>query len=175
MQTLAGLHRAHKERLARLAPVAPTRMQPVFVEPILPPPEPQPQPQPEAPILPQASTRPTVEAVLRAVCQYCGITKAEITSNRSPAEIVWARQLATFAIKIHSKKTWKEIGRALGDRDHSTMLHAFRRVSGLITTDPEKRAALEAIEDSLRTAGYVLWGDTVLPDFELTHPAYIGA
>ncbi len=181
MSYLQELHDARRQRLARLDPRVESKKllklrrpkPPVVAETA--PASDLSKPPVERPILPiPIGGRPTAEATIKAVCQYCSVTKADLTGARVYQSLVWPRQLAT-AIMREQEKSLPEIGRALGGRDHTTIMHADRQAHLKFATEPLKACAFETVKNSLRTAGYYLVGDILQMDFELTHPAYIGA
>lgn len=78
---------------------------------------------------------PKIEDVVRAVCKYFDLTKSQLTSARRTAPVVYARQIAMYLCKYHTTKSYPEIGRRLGDRDHTTVLHGHRKVESMILKD----------------------------------------
>lgn len=59
---------------------------------------------------------------------FPGITMADIKGNCRMRHIVRPRQLIVHAIKTELKKSWPEIGNFIGGRDHTTALHAYRKI-----------------------------------------------
>ena len=79
-----------------------------------------------------AETRPTVADCIRWAAFQTGFTYQEIIGPRRKAHIVRARQSAMYIAKIHTIKSFPEIGRIFGKRDHTTVLHGVRRAKALV-------------------------------------------
>jgi hypothetical protein len=69
-----------------------------------------------------------IDDVIRVCCKYFDMTRSELTSARRNARVVYARQIAMYLAKHHTTKSYPEIGRRLGGRDHTTVIHGQRRI-----------------------------------------------
>lgn len=69
-----------------------------------------------------------IAEILEACARCAMISMAEIRSQRRARTVVRPRQLAIYLATKHTDKSLPEIGRRVGGRDHSTVLHARRRV-----------------------------------------------
>lgn len=76
-----------------------------------------------------------IEDIMRAACKYFDLTRSQLTSARRTGPVVYARQIAMYLCKFHTTKSYPEIGRRLGRRDHTTVLHGHRKIEALITKD----------------------------------------
>lgn len=76
-----------------------------------------------------------IEDILRACCKYFDLTRSQITAARRTAPVVYARQIAMYLCKFYTTKSYPEIGRRLGGRDHTTVLHGHRKVEAAIKKD----------------------------------------
>lgn len=76
-----------------------------------------------------------IHDVIRVCCKYFGLTRSQITSARRTAQVVYARQIAMYLCKYHTTKSYPEIGRRLGGRDHTTVIHGHRKVESLLPKD----------------------------------------
>jgi len=65
--------------------------------------------------------------IQEAVSAYSGVRMDEIISPRRQSEIVKSRQIAMLLCKTLTKRSYPEIGRNFGGRDHTTVLHAVRK------------------------------------------------
>lgn len=74
------------------------------------------------------------------------MTRAELTSSRRKATVVKARQIAMYISKQLTNQSLPEIGRRFGGRDHTTVLHAVRKVERLVETDSVLAAQIEHIK-----------------------------
>ncbi len=106
-------------------------------------------------VVSEHTTRPKVEMitkemVVNAVCEYFSIEADSIQKNTKKREIVVARQVAMFLCKKLTNDSLATIGKALGNRNHSTVVYACRAVQGLMDTDPKMAEAVRSIEDGLK-------------------------
>jgi chromosomal replication initiator protein len=81
----------------------------------------------------------TIENIQKTVCEYYKIRMAEILSKRRPRSIARPRQMAMALSKELTQHSLPEIGDAFGGRDHTTVLHACRRIDDLCETDGRLR------------------------------------
>ncbi|HEV7345489.1 MAG TPA: helix-turn-helix domain-containing protein [Devosia sp.] len=72
------------------------------------------------------------QRILREVCSKHEVTKAELTGGQRGRAIVLARQEASYRLKKETTLSLPQIGRKLGGRDHTTILHAVRRHAALL-------------------------------------------
>jgi chromosomal replication initiator protein len=96
----------------------------------------------------QMTPRPPADAkqILKAVAKYFNVTLRDLTGNSRRQKVTRARALAAHLIRILHRTSLGEIGRCLGGRDHTTILHAIRRAKTLLETDHEfKRAESELL------------------------------
>jgi len=106
-------------------------------------------------ILAASSVRPTeqnVEDIQRMVCHHFKLRSVDLLSKDRHKSIAFARHVAMYLCKQRLKCSFPELGRAFGNRDHTTVMSAVRKVESLRTSDPEVRAHLEAIERKLGAA-----------------------
>ncbi len=106
-------------------------------------------------ILAASSVRPTeqnVDDIQRIVCHHFKLRSADLLSKDRHKSVAFARHVAMYLCKQRLKCSFPELGRAFGNRDHTTVMSAVRKVDSLRTSDPEVRAHLEAIERKLGAA-----------------------
>ena len=84
--------------------------------------------------------RVRVDDILRVVAKHYGVTRADILSQRRTANVVLPRQVAMYLAKTITLRSLPEIGRRFGGRDHTTVLHAVRKIEGLRRDDPSLAA-----------------------------------
>lgn len=78
-----------------------------------------------------------LEEVKEAVCKHFDISMAEMVCERRTKKIVLKRQLAMYLCKELSHRSLPEIGRRFGGRDHTTVLHAIRKINRLLDQGDE--------------------------------------
>ena len=66
------------------------------------------------------------------VARHYNVSKADLLSSRRTRTIVRPRQIAMYLAKVLTPRSLPEIGRRFGGRDHTTVLHAVRKIEGLI-------------------------------------------
>ncbi len=91
----------------------------------------------------------SVEDIQRVVCHHFKLRSTDLLSKDRHKSIAFARHVAMYLCKQRLKCSFPELGRAFGNRDHTTIISAVRKVQHLRTSDPEVRAHLEAIERKL--------------------------
>jgi chromosomal replication initiator protein len=100
-------------------------------------------------VVPRRQETRTVEDIQRAVCGHFRLTNAELLSKDRHKSVAFARQVAMYLCRQRLKCSFPELGRAFGNRDHTTVMSAVRRVEALRRSDPEVDAHLQAIESRL--------------------------
>jgi chromosomal replication initiator protein len=98
------------------------------------------------------TTRPTeasVEDIQRVVCHHFKLRSTDLLSKDRHKSIAFARHVAMYLCKQRLKCSFPELGRAFGNRDHTTVISGVRKIEHLRSTDPEVRAHIEAIERKL--------------------------
>lgn len=96
-----------------------------------------------------ARPRITIDEIQRAVCAHYRLDKSEMASKRRVRAIARPRQVAMYLAKELTPRSYPEIGRRFGGRDHSTVIHAVRTVEALRVNDGELDAEIAAIRRSL--------------------------
>lgn len=91
----------------------------------------------------------SVEDIQRAVCQHFHLRTSDLTSKDRHKTVAFARHVAMYLCKQRLKCSFPELGRAFGNRDHTTVMSAVRKIEAQREDDPNVRAHLEAIERKL--------------------------
>ena len=91
----------------------------------------------------------SVEDIQRIVCHHFKLRSTDLLSKDRHKSIAFARHVAMYLCKQRLKCSFPELGRAFGNRDHTTVISAVRKVEALRSSDPEVRAHIEAIERKL--------------------------
>ena len=94
----------------------------------------------------------SVEDIQRVVCHHFKLRSGDLLSKDRHKSIAFARHVAMYLCKQRLKCSFPELGRAFGNRDHTTIMSAVRKVEALRSSDPEVRAHLEALERKLGAA-----------------------
>jgi hypothetical protein len=110
---------------------------------------------PAAPVAPATPTVPqvlNVRTIQRAVCEHYGVGLLDLLSSRRTQAVVLPRQVAAWLCRKLTAHSLPAIGHQFGGRDHTTMLHATRRIDELRQTDPAMQSRLDAFIAALSPA-----------------------
>jgi chromosomal replication initiator protein len=94
--------------------------------------------------------RVKIEDIQKLVASHYSVSRADILSSRRTAAVVKPRQVAMFLAKMLTLRSLPEIGRRFGGRDHTTVLHAVRKIEGLMQSDTILREELELLKRMLQ-------------------------
>ncbi len=92
----------------------------------------------------------SIESIQKTVADFFKIKVADMYSKRRPAHIARARQVAMYFAKELTQKSFPEIGEAFGGRDHTTVMHAVKRIAELRQHDQEWNRQLHVLDQTLR-------------------------
>ncbi len=90
-----------------------------------------------------------IEDILRVVSRHYGVSKGDLLSQRRHRSVVWPRQIGMYLAKQLTARSLPEIGRRFGNRDHTTVLHAIRKIESQINGDTRLRDELEELKKLL--------------------------
>jgi chromosomal replication initiator protein len=94
--------------------------------------------------------RVKIEDIQKLVASHYSVTRADILSSRRTAAVVKPRQIAMYLAKTLTLRSLPEIGRRFGGRDHTTVLHAVRKIEGLSHADRTLNDELELLKRMLQ-------------------------
>ena len=92
----------------------------------------------------------SVENIQKTVADYYKIKVADMYSKKRPASIARPRQIAMYLAKELTQKSLPEIGELFGGRDHTTVLHAVRKMGAERQTNTELNQQLHVLEQTLK-------------------------
>ena len=92
----------------------------------------------------------SVENIQKTVADYYKIKVADMYSKKRPASIARPRQIAMYLAKELTQKSLPEIGELFGGRDHTTVLHAVRKIGGERRQVTELNQQLHVLEQTLK-------------------------
>lgn len=92
----------------------------------------------------ETESRLTMRRIQDVTCDHFGVLRSDILSTRRTAPLVRARHVAVYLCKTQVSRSLPEIGRAFGNRDHTTILHAIRKVKSKIADHQEDINAIKA-------------------------------
>jgi chromosomal replication initiator protein len=92
----------------------------------------------------------SVENIQKTVADFFNIKVADMYSKKRPANIARPRQIAMYLAKELTQKSLPEIGELFGGRDHTTVLHAVRKIAQDRAKNPEINHELHVLEQTLK-------------------------
>ncbi|HEY8303677.1 MAG TPA: chromosomal replication initiator protein DnaA [Solirubrobacteraceae bacterium] len=93
----------------------------------------------------------SIGEIKAAACERFGISGEELISHTRIARVAWPRQVAMYLSRELTDESLPAIGREFGGRDHTTVLHAWRRTEKHIATDAQRRAVVDELRERLST------------------------
>lgn len=87
-----------------------------------------------------------IEEIQRIVARHYNVSKQDLLSSRRTRTIVKPRQVAMYLAKMLTPRSLPEIGRRFGGRDHTTVLHAVRKIEDLVGADTKLAQELELLK-----------------------------
>lgn len=93
--------------------------------------------------------RVKIEDIQRIVAKHYQVSRADVLSSRRTQNVVRPRQVAMYLSKVLTLRSLPEIGRRFGGRDHTTVLHAVRKIDELAKTDQALKDEIELLKRML--------------------------
>jgi chromosomal replication initiator protein len=101
-------------------------------------------------VRPQEPKRVKIEDIQRVVARQYNVSRADLLSSRRTANVVRPRQIAMYLAKTLTLRSLPEIGRRFGGRDHTTVLHAVRKIENLVGNDNTLAEEIELLKRLLQ-------------------------
>ena len=101
-------------------------------------------------VRPMEPKRVKIEDIQRIVARQYNVSRADLLSSRRTANVVRPRQIAMFLAKTLTLRSLPEIGRRFGGRDHTTVLHAVRKIENLVHSDTALAEEIELLKRQLQ-------------------------
>jgi chromosomal replication initiator protein len=101
-------------------------------------------------VRPQEPKRVKIEDIQRVVARQYNVSRSDLLSSRRTANVVRPRQIAMYLAKTLTLRSLPEIGRRFGGRDHTTVLHAVRKIEGLVGQDNVLAEEIELLKRLLQ-------------------------
>jgi chromosomal replication initiator protein len=95
------------------------------------------------------SDKMTINKIRKVVCDFFEIEENHLVLKTRKREIVQARQICHHFARKYTKRSFSEIGRSIGNKDHATVMHSLKVVNDLMDTDREYREMIIRIDDLL--------------------------
>ena len=88
-------------------------------------------------ILRSTDRKVTLDQIIKSTCEYYNIRQADITGSSRARAVARPRQMAMFLSKTLTSRSYPEIARKLGGRDHTTVLYGVRKIEELMAVDSQ--------------------------------------
>ncbi len=102
-----------------------------------------------ADLLRASDRKVTIEEIMRKVSEHYNLRLSDMKSARRARVVARPRQIAMYLAKMLTSKSLPEIGRQFGGRDHTTVMHAVKRVESLADTDSQIAEDVELLRRML--------------------------
>jgi chromosomal replication initiator protein len=94
-----------------------------------------------------------IRSIIKETARHYGIDVIDLISERRTGNIIIPRHVAMFLSKTMTTKSYPEIARNFGGRDHSTVLSAVRKIASMKAIDDKLSAEVTAITQKLKNSG----------------------
>jgi chromosomal replication initiator protein len=101
-------------------------------------------------VRPVEPKRVKIEDIQRVVARQYNVSRSDLLSSRRTANVVRPRQVAMYLAKTLTLRSLPEIGRRFGGRDHTTVLHAVRKIENLVGNDSVFAEEIESLKRLLQ-------------------------
>ena len=99
-------------------------------------------------IIMQKSSVISIEYIQEMICKYFNITIKDLKSSQRSNDIAFPRQIGMYLCRILTNESFPKIGEAFGKRDHTTVMHGYKKIEQEIKQNPESNTKL--IVDSVK-------------------------
>ena len=93
-------------------------------------------------VIMQNSSVITIEYIQEMVCKYFNISMKDLSSAQRSNDIAFPRQIAMYLCRTLTNESFPKIGEAFGKRDHSTIMHGYKKIEQEIKQNPESNTKL---------------------------------
>ncbi len=93
--------------------------------------------------------RLTAEVIMKIVADYYNLKIPDLKSKRRHQNLTMPRQIAMYMTRNHLSSSFPEIGEKFGGKDHTTVMHAVKKITLNLKTDPDLRSQIENLERNL--------------------------
>jgi chromosomal replication initiator protein len=94
---------------------------------------------------------PSPDSIIAAVCRHFSVSRPLLTGRGRSRELTYARHVAMYLLREDAHRPLTDIGRVLGGRDHTTVLHGYSKISKELASLDETRDHVERLRRTLHT------------------------
>ena len=92
----------------------------------------------------------TFESISKKLCSHYGVKMSDLEGKGRKSNVVFARQLLMYLTHKYTKLSCTDIGKKLGQRDHTTILHGCTQIEKMMNCDKNLRVDIEKLEAELK-------------------------
>ena len=93
-------------------------------------------------IIRQKASVISIEYIQEMICKYFNITIKDLKSSQRSNDIAFPRQIGMYLCRILTNESFPKIGEAFGKRDHTTVMHGYKKIEQEIKQNPESNTKL---------------------------------
>lgn len=97
-------------------------------------------------IIRQNSSVISIEYIQEVICNYFDVTLKDLTSSQRSNNITFPRQIGMYLCRILTNESFPKVGAAFGKRDHTTVMHAFKKIEQGIKEDANTKLIVESVK-----------------------------
>lgn len=94
--------------------------------------------------------RPLQDRLITAVCETLGVTRMDLELDGRGRRLVRARHVLMYLLYTDTTLSYSAIGRLLGDRDHTTVIHSVRSIRERLAVDPDLENVVRYLRSKYR-------------------------
>ena len=91
----------------------------------------------------------SIDSIKQKVSSYYNLSLSDMTSSRRSINIARPRQMAMFLCKELTSYSYPEIGKAFGGKDHTTVLHAVKKIQSLLESDKKLKTHISNLKEAI--------------------------
>jgi chromosomal replication initiator protein len=99
-------------------------------------------------------TSPDAKTIIATVSKYFDLRPSDLEGKKRDKHTVMARQIAMYLLREETRLSMSEIGRLLGDKDHSTIVHGYKKMTSSINAESQLRRDVLTIRETLYSKDY---------------------
>ncbi len=97
-------------------------------------------------IIRQNSSVISIEYIQEVICNYFDVTMKDLTSSQRSNNITFPRQIGMYLCRILTNESFPKVGAAFGKRDHTTVMHAFKKIEKGIKENQNTKLIVESVK-----------------------------
>ena len=94
---------------------------------------------------------PSIRRIAKVVCDYYGITYIDLNGQRRTKQCAKARHVAFYLARSLTGMSFMQVGKLIGGRDHTTVMHGFERIEEQRKADGAMNDEISELERTLKT------------------------